>query len=111
MQFLIVEKNPNRRKTIRHILNQKYSTILECKNEQQAYRLYKDKSIDWILLRFKAKEFDDVTRIRFIKKTFPSSKVLSIKELENNDVVKITEHIGAKTYSREDDLTKLNKSF
>ena len=111
MKLLIVDDNPNIRKIVRHLLNNRFEQIHDAANGLEAFETYQKFIPDWVVMDIEMPEIDGLVGAKMIKNKFPKSRIVMISKFKDEEVISLSKYIGAEAYFFKDDLSQLESYF
>ena len=109
MSFLIVDDNSVMRRTIRCVIGEFASEIVECDDGAKAFSAYQKHLPDWVLMDVEMREKDGLTATREICATFSDAKIVIVTKHGDAEMREAARRAGACGFVEKENLLNLRE--
>ena len=95
ISFLIVDDNSVMRRTIRRIVDEFASEIIECSDGAAAFSAYQTHLPDWVLMDVEMREKDGLTATREICREYPEARIVIVTKHSDSRIREAAQKAGA----------------
>lgn len=107
MSFLIVDDNSVMRRTIRRVIGEFASEIIECDDGAKAFAAYQKHLPDWVLMDVEMPEKDGLTATKEIRSEFSSAKIVIVTKHGDQAMREAARKAGAYGFIVKENLLEL----
>jgi len=105
---LIVEDNPQMRRTLKALLSDATTTCFECSNGDEALAAYQKYHPDWVLMDIKMAGMDGLTASAALCAADPSARVLIVTNYDDPALREAARQAGACGFVPKENLLELH---
>jgi len=107
MSFLIVDDSFVMRRTIRRVIGEFASEIIECDDGAKVLPAYRKHRPDWVLMDVEMREKDGLTATREICAAFPNARIVVVTKHGDAQMREAARKAGARGFVMKENLLEL----